>query len=163
MAKKKVVKTNAIRMIEQQKIPYVEHEYEWTDRHTHVTVEEKRQAPRTVFKTLVATGNKTGFLVAAIPANRELDLKKLAKVSGNKKVELLAVKDLEATTGYIRGGCSPVGMKKQFPTYFDLSGESMETMTVSAGRRGLQIELKPHDLAKVARATFVEIIEDEIE
>jgi ybaK/ebsC protein len=163
MAKKKVIKTNAIRIIEQQKISYVEHEYEWTDRHTHVSLEAKMEPPAKTFKTLVATGNKTGFLVAVIPSNRELDLKKLAKVSGNKKVEMLAVKDLEATTGYIRGGCSPVGMKKQFPTYFDQAGETMSTMTVSAGRRGLQIELNPQDLAKVARAEFVEIIEDEVE
>ncbi|MGX7197635.1 Cys-tRNA(Pro) deacylase [Enterococcus olivae] len=159
MAKKKPVKTNAIRLIEQQKIPYTEHRYEWSEEHSGAD-EAAKQLGQTekIYKTLLAMGNKTGPLVAVIPGDRELDLKKIAKASGNKKVEMLHLRDLETTTGYIRGGCSPVGMKKLFPTYIDSSAETLDTVIVSAGRRGLQMELKPADLAKVVGADFVEIL-----
>ena len=99
-----------------------------------------------VFKTLVLHGDRSGHIVCVIPGNGEVDLKALAKVSGNKKVEMIAMKDLLSVTGYIRGGCSPVGMKKRFPTYFHSTALSFETVYVSAGVRGLQIEIAPDDL-----------------
>ena len=159
MAKKKQVKTNAIRIVEQKKIPYQEHTYTFSEDDLgpkHVA-EELNQNEAQIFKTLVAVGNKTGPVVAVIPSNQELDLKKIAKESGNKKVEMLHLKDLENLTGYIRGGCSPVGMKKLFPTYFDQSALNFATIMVSAGKRGLQMELAPNDLAGLVRGKFVDL------
>ncbi len=159
MAKKKIVKTNAIRMVEQKKIPYTEHEYEWDESHLSAlsVAEQLPESQSRIFKTLVAVGNVTGPLVAVIPGEAELNLKKLAKVSGNKKVEMLHLKDLEATTGYIRGGCSPIGMKKLFPTYLDQIAESYEQIIVSAGRRGLQMELAPQDICALTSGQFADI------
>ncbi|HGF7732472.1 TPA: Cys-tRNA(Pro) deacylase [Enterococcus faecium] len=159
MAKKKIVKTNAIRMVEQKKIPYTEHEYEWDESHLSASsvAEQLPESQSRIFKTLVALGNVTGPLVAVIPGEAELNLKKLAKVSGNKKVEMLHLKDLEATTGYIRGGCSPIGMKKLFPTYLDQIAESYEQIIVSAGRRGLQMELAPQDICALTSGQFADI------
>lgn len=159
MAKKKIVKTNAIRMVEQKKIPYTEHEYEWDENHLSASSVAKQlpESQSRIFKTLVAVGNVTGPLVAVIPGEAELNLKKLAKVSGNKKVEMLHLKDLEATTGYIRGGCSPIGMKKLFPTYLDQIAESYEQIIVSAGRRGLQMELAPQDICALTSGQFADI------
>lgn len=159
MAKKKQVKTNAIRIVEQKKIPYQEHTYTFSENDLgakHVA-EELNQNEAQIFKTLVAVGNKTGPVVAVIPSNQELDLKKVAKESGNKKVEMLHLKDLENLTGYIRGGCSPVGMKKLFPTYFDQSALNFATIMVSAGKRGVQMELAPNDLAGLVRGKFVDL------
>ncbi|HAQ4446055.1 TPA: Cys-tRNA(Pro) deacylase [Enterococcus faecium] len=159
MAKKKIVKTNAIRMVEQKKIPYTEHEYEWDENHLSVSsvAEQLPESQSRIFKTLVAVGNVTGPLVAVIPGEAELNLKKLAKVSGNKKVEMLHLKDLEATTGYIRGGCSPIGMKKLFPTYLDQIAENYDQIIVSAGRRGLQMELAPQDICALTSGQFADI------
>ncbi|ELB26662.1 Cys-tRNA(Pro) deacylase [Enterococcus faecium] len=159
MAKKKIVKTNAIRMVEQKKIPYTEHEYEWDESHLSASsvAEQLPESQSRIFKTLVAVGNVTGPLVAVIPGEAELNLKKLAKVSGNKKVEMLHLKDLEATTGYIRGGCSPIGMKKLFPTYLDQIAESYEQIIISAGRRGLQMELAPQDICALTSGQFADI------
>ena len=159
MAKKKIVKTNAIRMVEQKKIPYTEHDYEWDESHLSASsvAEQLPESQSRIFKTLVAVGNVTGPLVAVIPGEAELNLKKLAKVSGNKKVEMLHLKDLEATTGYIRGGCSPIGMKKLFPTYLDQIAESYEQIIVSAGRRGLQMELAPQDICALTSGQFADI------
>ena len=102
----------------------------------------------------MAVGNKTGVIVAVIPGNHELDLKKLAQLSGNKKVEMLHLKDLEQTTGYIRGGCSPIGMKKLFPTFIDESASDFATIIISAGKRGLQLEIAPSDLAFLVNGKF---------
>ena len=159
MAKKKQVKTNAIRIVEQKKIPYQEHTYTFSedDLGAKHVAEELNQNEAQIFKTLVAVGNKTGPVVAVIPSNQELDLKKIAKESGNKKVEMLHQKDLENLTGYIRGGCSPVGMKKLFPTYFDQSALNFATIMVSAGKRGVQMELAPNDLAGLVRGKFVDL------
>lgn len=159
MAKKKIQKTNAIRLVEQKKIPYVEHEYAWKeeDVSAKAAAETGVVANELIYKTLVAVGNNTGPIVAVIPGNHEVDLKKLAKVSKNKKVEMLHVRDLEATTGYIRGGCSPVGMKKQFPTFIESHAETHKTIVVSAGRRGLQMELSPVALCRLVNGTFAEI------
>ena len=159
MAKKKQVKTNAIRKKKKKKIPYQEHTYTFSENDLgakHVA-EELNQNEAQIFKTLVAVGNKTGPVVAVIPSNQELDLKKIAKESGNKKVEMLHLKDLENLTGYIRGGCSPVGMKKLFPTYFDQSALNFATIMVSAGKRGVQMELAPNDLAGLVRGKFVDL------
>lgn len=160
MSKKKKAKTNAIRLVEQKKIPYQEHEYAWSEDHLGAedVAVEVNKPPELIYKTLVAVGNKTGPVVAVIPGNRELDLKKIAKASGNKKVEMLHLRDLEATTGYIRGGCSPVGMKKLFPTYFDASAENLATVIVSAGKRGLQMELAPEALCQLVQGHFADIV-----
>jgi Cys-tRNA(Pro)/Cys-tRNA(Cys) deacylase len=159
LSKKKQTKTNAIRLIEQKKIPYIEHEYAWDENHISASyaAEELGTDVGRVFKTLVTVGNNTGPLVAVIPGNEELDLKKLAKVSGNKRVEMLHVKDLEQTTGYIRGGCSPIGMKKLFPTYVDDRAENFETITVSAGRRGIQVELDPQAILQLTNGKFASL------
>lgn len=159
MAKKKIQKTNAIRLIEQQKIPYVEREFAWSEEHIDaLTAAHNVGLPEDeIFKTLVTTGNKTGPVIAVIPGNQELDLKALAKVSGNKKIEMLPLKELEQTTGYIRGGCSPVGMKKLYPTFIDKSALKKGTIHVSAGRRGLQMSLLAEDLGGLVKAQFVDL------
>ncbi len=161
MKKKKIQKTNAMRTLENHKINYDVHEYAWNEEHTDAkTAALKVDMPfEKIYKTLVAVGNNTGVIVACIPASNELDLKKFAKASGNKKVDMLHMKDLEKTTGYIRGGCSPVGMKKLFPTYITAEAESMETIVVSAGRRGMQMELAPGELVEVTEGEFADIAE----
>lgn len=161
MAKKKESKTNALRLVEQQKIPYTLYHYTWSEdavsaNHVADQLLEKKEAQ--IFKTLLFVGNVTGPIVAVIPSNQEADLKKLAKLSGNKKVELLHLTELEKTTGYIRGGCSPVGMKKQFPTYLDSSIEIWDEMIVSAGRRGIQMGLAPQALIRLTKAIVGTIV-----
>ena len=111
-----------------------------------------------MYKTLVLKGEKKGYLVCCIPVDEELDLKKVAKAAGEKKVEMIHVKDINQITGYIRGGCTAVGMKKQYKTVIDASAQTLQTMIVSGGRIGSQIELTPEDLAKAANAVFAEII-----
>ena len=156
MKKKKVIKTNAVRMVEQAKIPYVIHEYDVDTAHLDalhaadgmgIPVEE-------VYKTIVLTGDRTGHLVACIAAHKELDLKQVAKISGNKRVELLSLDQLEPLAGYVRGGCSPIGMKKKFPTFIEESAMHHKTIRISAGKRGLQMELAPKDLQKMTEATL---------
>ena len=156
MKKKKVIKTDAVRMVEQAKIPYVIHEYDVDTAHLDalhaadgmgIPVEE-------VYKTIVLTGDRTGHLVACIAAHKELDLKQVAKISGNKRVELLSLDQLEPLTGYVRGGCSPIGMKKKFPTFIEESAMHHKTIRISAGKRGLQMELAPKDLQKMTEATL---------
>lgn len=110
-----------------------------------------------VFKTLVLHGDKTGHLVCVVPGNHEIDLKKAAKVSGNKRCEMIAVKELFPLTGYIRGGCSPLGMKKKFPTYIHITLEDFEKIYVSAGLRGLQIEIAPKDLVSASNAILADL------
>ncbi|RKQ30513.1 Cys-tRNA(Pro) deacylase [Oceanobacillus halophilus] len=160
MKKSKKIKTNAIRLLDKEKIRYNIHEYEWNEDH----LDAKSAAANVgkplnkIFKTLVSVGDKTGVIVSCIPSSSELNLKALAKVSGNKKVEMLPMKELEKTTGYIRGGCSPLGMKKQYKTYLSSKAETMESIVVSAGKRGLQVELDPADLKQITDAAFAEII-----
>lgn len=160
LAKKKVAKTNAIRLVEQKKIAYQEYTYEWSEDHLSAQAVAHQMGDRAqrIYKTLVAVGNKTGPIVAVIPGNEEVDLKKLAKVSGNKKVEMLHLRDLEETTGYIRGGCSPVGMKKLLPTFIDTQAQILPLMIVSAGRRGLQMELAPQDLCQLVHGQFHDLL-----
>ena len=111
-----------------------------------------------VFKTLTAKGDKTGVIVFCIPAHKEIDLKKAAAITGNKKVELLPVKDLLATTGYIRGGCSPIGMKRNFPTFIEESAREHEKITVSAGIKGAQLLLRVDDLVQFVGAKVCQIV-----
>lgn len=163
--KKKTPKTNAIRLLENEKIPFSIHTYAWNEKQLGVdktSGSNEKEAPTgTIYKTLVTIGDKTGVLVAVIPGSSELDLKALAKVSGNKKVEMLHMKDLFNTTGYVRGGCSPIGMKKEFPTYFSEKAIGKETITVSAGKRGLQVEVSPEQLKQVTNGSFAAIEADE--
>ena len=136
-------KTNVMRMLDGAKIPYRVMEYEVDENNlagTHIA-DEIGLPYEIVFKTLVARGDKTGHVVFCIPADREIDLKKAARVTGNKKIEMVHVKDLLALTGYIRGGCSPIGMKKKFPTYIDATAKKHPEITVSAGVRGAQLLL----------------------
>ena len=110
-----------------------------------------------VFKTLVLRGDRTGFFVCVVPGDHEVDLKAAARVSGNKKADLIPVKELLPVTGYIRGGCSPVGMKRAFPTYIHLSAREYDTVFISAGVRGLQLRISPDDLAGFVGATFAAV------
>lgn len=153
-------KTNAMRLLDAAKIPYEVKTYPVDENDLsglHIAHEIGLPYER-VFKTLVAKGDKSGILVFCIPVDREIDLKHAAAVTGNKKLEMLHVKDLLSTTGYIRGGCSPVGMKKKFPTYIDESAFSFETITVSAGVRGAQLLLDPRALVKFIGANLCQIV-----
>ncbi len=113
-----------------------------------------------VYKTLVTQGSSKGIYVFVIPVEEELDLKKAAKVAKEKKVDMIAVKDIQKWTGYIRGGCSPIGMKKLYPTFIDQHAEKLEKMIVSGGKIGIQIEINPHDLIKVIQGEFAFIIKE---
>nr|WP_297178680.1 Cys-tRNA(Pro) deacylase [uncultured Agathobaculum sp.] len=152
-------KTNVMRVLEQHKIAYTAHEYphgkEAVDGETVARL--LGQDVRQVFKTLVARGKSGGYHVFVIPVAKELDLKKAAKAAGEKSVELVHVKELLGLTGYVRGGCSPVGMKKAFPTVFDASVQDIPTVIVSAGKIGYQIECAPADLMALVRATAAPI------
>lgn len=152
-------KTNAMRLLDAKKLKYETLGYPVDENDlSAVSVAVKTgQDIRRIFKTLVLTGDKTGYLVACIPGERELDLKKLAKVSKNKKVDMIPMKDLQKITGYIRGGCSPLGMKKSYPTYIDESALNFPTILVSGGKRGVQIEIDPENLSKVLKADFISI------
>ncbi len=154
--KKKVIKTNAIRMIEQKNIPYTVHEYDWDENNLDARHVARNMGilPEEIYKTIVLHGDKTGYIVACVASDMELNLKNLAKVSGNKKVELIPVKDLEKLTGYMRGGCSPIGMKKIFPTYIDEVAQLQKTIRVSGGKRGIQIEITPENLQKMTQAIW---------
>jgi Cys-tRNA(Pro)/Cys-tRNA(Cys) deacylase len=136
-------KTNAMRRLDAAKIPYQPLRYEVDESDlSGVHIADQVGLPYAqMFKTLVATGDKTGPLVFCLPVDREIDLRRAAVLTGNKKIEMVAVKDLLALTGYIRGGCSPIGMKKRFPTYIHASAQDFEQITVSAGCRGIQLLL----------------------
>ncbi|WP_146552917.1 Cys-tRNA(Pro) deacylase [Rummeliibacillus sp. SL167] len=159
MAKHKIQKTNAVRLLDQQKIPYILAEYEVEEgKIDGVSVAEKIHQPvEKVFKTLVATAGKGNLYVFVIPVAEELNLKKAAKIVGEKKIEMLHVKDLLPNTGYIRGGCSPIGMKKHYPTFVDISAEQVEEMYVSAGKIGMQILITPENLVKAADGRFASL------
>ena len=156
-----VKKTNAMRMLDSAKIPYEvrTYEFEETDLAGVHAADAVGMPYETVFKTLVARGDKTGFVVFCIPVAEELDLKKAARASKNKSVELLHVKDLLPTTGYIRGGCSPIGMKKQFPTFIDETAQLYDEIGVSAGCRGCQVLLDPMQLTDYVNATLCDLTE----
>ena len=156
----KINKTNAARLLDQKKINYQLIPYEVDEQHLdarHVA-ESLGENIEQVFKTLVLKGDKSGYFVCVIPGNCEVDLKKAAKVSGNKNCDLIPMKDLLPTTGYIRGGCSPIGMKKLFPTYLHSTANDFEYIYISAGVRGLQIQIAPNDLIAVSNATLNDLI-----
>ena len=153
-------KTNAIRLVEQAGIACREafYEYDEKDLSGIHAAEAVGLPPEQVFKTLVARGDRSGIQVFCIPVCFELDLKKAAKITGDKKIEMVHVKELLNLTGYIRGGCSPVGMKKKYPTYMDETCQLYDEIAVSAGERGHQILLTPEDLAQLVGAEFVDLI-----
>jgi Cys-tRNA(Pro)/Cys-tRNA(Cys) deacylase len=153
-------KTNAIRILESHKIKFetVSYEFDENDLSGETVALKVGVDPETVFKTLVCIGDKTGNIVFCIPVTQELNLKKAASVSENKKVEMIKLKDLLQLTGYIRGGCSPIGMKKQFPTYIDETAQLFENIFVSAGVRGTQMKLSPDDLLNIVAGSYADLI-----
>lgn len=154
-----MAKTNAVRMLEKAKIPFktVEYEVDESDLSGVHIAESIGRSCSATFKTLVARGDKNGLCVFCIPCDLEVDLKKAAKVTGDKKIEFLHVKDLLPTTGYIRGGCSPIGMKKSLPTYIHQTAIDLEDISVSGGMRGLQIILSPKDLISFTHAKTADL------
>ena len=157
MAHGKIEKTNAARLLDRAKIAYELVPYRVDEEHlaaTHVA-EELGEDIGSVFKTLVLRGDRTGYFVCVVPADHEVDLKAAARVSGNKKTDLIPMK--EPVTGYIRGGCSPIGMKKQFPTYIHSSAASLPAIYISAGVRGLQLKIAPAELIAFVGAIVAEI------
>lgn len=159
MAKAKEIKTNAMRILESLKIPFTHYTYECDEFIDGLQIADKLSQPyEKVYKTLVTQGSSRNYFVFVIPIAEELDLKKAAKAVGEKSVEMIHVKDINAITGYIRGGCTAIGMKKQYVTRIDSSARLQSTIIVSGGRIGSQIECKPDDLARAAKAEFAEII-----
>ena len=156
----KEVKTNAMRILDKNKIAYTLNTYECKEFIDGVTIaRELGQSCDISFKTLVAVGKTGNYYVFALPVDKELDLKKAAKAVGEKNIELLHVKDINKVTGYIRGGCTPIGMKKQYPTVVHNSAEQLSEMIISGGRLGAQIFLAPQDLLKVTGGKFADIIQ----
>ncbi len=157
--KKKEAKTNAARILDTLGISYELKTYEVDENDlSAVHVAKSVGMPiEMVYKTLVCRGDKNGVLMAVIPGGGELDLKALAAASGNKRVEMVHLKEVFGLTGYIRGGCSPLGAKKDYPVYLDASAEAQEVIAISAGKRGEQIILKPADLVQAAKATVVKV------
>lgn len=159
---KKINKTNAARLLDQAHVDYELVPYEVDENNLaadHVAASLGEDIHQ-VFKTLVLHGDKTGHFVCVIPGCDEVDLKKAARVSGNKKVEMIAMKQLLPTTGYIRGGCSPIGMKKPFPTYFHTTCNDFDYIYVSAGMRGLQLKMAPSQLVQFVAAEVVDLVVD---
>lgn len=159
MTHAKIEKTNAARLLDKAKIGYELVPYEVDEEHlaaTHVA-EQLGEDIAAVFKTLVLKGDRTDYFVCVVPGDHEVDLKTAAKISGNKKADLIPMKELLPITGYIRGGCSPVGMKKSFPTYVHSSALEHDTIYISAGIRGLQLRIAPEDLISYIRAETASI------
>lgn len=154
------VKTNAVRLLDLKKVDYILHEYDAPDGFLDGVAVAKATGidPERVFKTLVTQGASREFYVCVIPVARELDLKKAAKHFGEKKLEMIPAKDITKVTGYIKGGCSPVGMKKQFKTAIDENAQKFERIVVSAGKVGLQMELPLADLAEATSAAITDLI-----
>lgn len=160
MAKEKISKTNAMRFLDQKKKEYEILTYEYDENHLgaeHVC-EAIQKSPSEVFKTLIFEGNQSGYLVGFVPSDCEIDEKKLAKISGNKKVNLIPMKDIEKITGYIRGGVSPLGLKKSFPIYAHQSILEIESFSFSAGKRGFQIFMETKDLLEVCNMNICDIV-----
>ncbi len=149
-----------MRLLESEGIPFELKEYEVGEEHLSAAAVAAAigASPEKIYKTLVIEGQSDPYLVAVIPGSAELDLKKLAKASGNKKCEMLPMKELLPITGYVRGGCSPIGMKRRFPTYIEELCTLEDQIIVSAGRRGLQIILSPSDLIRMTSATTADLI-----
>lgn len=147
-------KTNAARILDQAGISYklIPYEVDESDLSAVTVAQKVGMPPEQIFKTIVARGDKTGVLMACIPADQELNLKALAQLSGNKKVEVVHLKEVQPLTGYIRGGVSPLGTKKKYPVFFDETVELVDGLSISAGMRGLQIFIAPEDLLRVTKA-----------
>ena len=156
----KASKTNAARLLDQLKIGYelIPYDVDESQLGAKHTAELLGLPVEQIFKTLVLRGDKTGLFVCVIPGDEEVDLKKAAKVTGNKKVEMIHVKELLPLTGYIRGGCSPIGMKKALPTWFHSTLIDYETVYCSAGQRGLQFRIAPSDLLQAAHGSLADLI-----
>ena len=154
------LKTNAIRLLDQAQIPYDLRPYEVdeNDLSAESVADKIGLPPEQVFKTLIAQGDVTGYLFALLPAGTELDPRLLAKVSGNKRVEIVPLRDVQAVTGYIRGGVSPLAAKKAYPVFADETMQLWETISISAGMRGLQILLAPDGLIRITSATLADLI-----
>lgn len=154
-----MTKTNAMRMLDRAKIPYevLSYEYDESDLSGVHAAQALSLDPAQVFKTLVTRGGKGGVFVFCIPVGAELDLKKAARCAGVKNIEMLHVRELQGLTGYIRGGCSPVGMKKQYPTFIDASADIFGEIYVSAGLRGQQLKVSPRELKEFIGAQFAEV------
>ena len=157
---KKLVKTNVMRLLDAAKIAYEAKEYpvDENDLSGSHAADLMGVDHGSVFKTLVLWGEKTGYMVCCIPVDGEVDLKKAARAAGDKKVEMLPMKELLPVTGYVRGGCSPIGMKKRFPIYLDKSAGEYEKIAVSAGMRGVQVILSPADLGRYVGAEMADLM-----
>lgn len=163
MAKNKEVKTNAMRILEREKIPYQQYTYECEEFIDGIQIADKLSQPHEkVYKTLVTVGSSKNYFVFVIPIEAELDLKKAARSVGEKSVAMIHVKDINQITGYIRGGCTAIGMKKQYITRVSESAKALESMIVSGGRIGSQIELAPTDFIRAARAEYADITAEHI-
>lgn len=155
----KEVKTNAVRILDRNKVEYELNKYECDDFKDGVSIADMlEQSYDMSFKTLVTVGKSGKYYVFAIPVDKEINMKKAAKEVGEKNIEMVHVKDINAVTGYIRGGCTPIGMKKNYPTVINESAKEHEKIIVSGGRLGLQIILKPEDLVKVTNGRYADII-----
>lgn len=155
-----IAKTNAARILDQLDIHYELRTYEVEAEHQSAVdvAGAIGITPERIYKTLVLKGHQDPYMVAVIPGNSQLDLKKIAKASGNKNCEMLPMKDLQAVTGYIRGGCSPIGMKKQFPTFIEELSTLEDTIVISAGKKGLQIVINADDLVRAIDATLADLV-----
>ena len=159
MAKNKEVKTNALRILEKEKIPFTCHTYECEEFTDGLKIADMLSLPHEkVYKTLVTVGNSKNYFVFVIPVAQELDLKKAAKAVGEKSISMIPVKDINQVTGYIRGGCTAIGMKKQYVTRLDESAKDKDIIFVSGGRIGSQIELEPGDLLKACKGEYADLI-----
>ena len=162
MAKQKDVKTNAMRILESMKIPFEHYTYECDEFIDGLQIADKLSLPyEKVYKTLVTVGSSKNYYVFVIPIAKELDLKAAARSVGEKSVEMIPVKEINNVTGYIRGGCTAVGMKKQYVTRIDKSALAQEKIFVSGGRIGSQLELLPTDLARASKAEFADLVRHE--
>lgn len=156
-----IQKTNVARLLDKAKIPYelVPYTVDENNLAADHVAEELGEDINQVFKTLILHGDRSGHFVCVVPGNTEVDLKKAAKVAGAKKAEMIAMKELLPLTGYIRGGCSPIGMKKPFPTFFHQSALDFDIIFVSAGVRGLQLKINPQDLISYVKASVADLIQ----
>lgn len=159
MAKNKEIKTNAMRILEKEKILFEHYTYECEEFVDGIQIADMLSLPYVkVYKTLLAQGNSKSYFVFVIPIDKELDLKKAARAVGEKSISMLHVKDINQVTGYIRGGCTAIGMKKQYVTRLDEDAKELTTLIVSGGRLGSQIELSPDDLLKACGGEYADII-----
>lgn len=159
MSKNKEVKTNAMRILDRMKISYQTMTYECDEFVDALKIADQLGLPyEKVYKTLVTVGNSKNYFVFVIPIDRELDLKKAARSVGEKSVAMIHVKEINGITGYIRGGCTAIGMKKQYVTRIDESAKELESMVVSGGKLGVQIELKPENLCSAANGEFADLL-----